>query len=62
MHYLWLDGYGGIVQPGCEIGAGAVVASRAVVPKWTKIPLERSGPGYLLNASGWLTERNRVIE
>ena len=31
-------GGGSIVQPGCTIGEGAVVASRAGVPKWTEIP------------------------
>ena len=31
-------GGGSIVQPGCTIGEGAGVASRAVVPKWTEIP------------------------
>jgi len=29
---------GSVIQPGCVIGEGAIVASRAVVPKWTKIP------------------------
>ena len=26
------------VQPGCTIGEGAVIANRAVLPKWTDIP------------------------
>ena len=29
---------GSVVQPGCTIGQDAIVASRAVVPKWTEIP------------------------
>ena len=33
-----LIGANSTVQPGCTIGAGAVVASKAVVPKWTEIP------------------------
>ena len=33
-----LLGMGSVVQPGCTIGQDAIVASRAVVPKWTEIP------------------------
>ena len=33
-----LLGMGSVVQPGCTIGNGAIVASKAVVPKWTEIP------------------------
>jgi acetyltransferase-like isoleucine patch superfamily enzyme len=29
---------GSVIQPGSTIGDKAVVASRAVVPKWTNIP------------------------
>jgi len=31
-------GGGSVVQPGCKIGKGSVVASRAVLPKWTEVP------------------------
>lgn len=27
-----------LITPGCEIGDGSVVAAKAVLPKWTKIP------------------------
>ncbi|RAH14401.1 MAG: hypothetical protein CMB56_005795 [Methanobacteriota archaeon] len=27
-----------LITPGCEIGDGAIVAAKAVLPKWTKIP------------------------
>ena len=33
-----LIGMGSVIQPGCTIGEGAIVASRAVLPKWTDIP------------------------
>ena len=33
-----LIGGGSVIQPGCKIGANAIIASRAVVPKWTEIP------------------------
>jgi len=33
-----LIGGGSTVQPGCTIGKGAVVAARAVLPKWTEVP------------------------
>ncbi len=33
-----LIGGGSIVQPGCRIGKGSVVATRAVLPKWTEVP------------------------
>ena len=33
-----LIGGNSTVQPGCTIGDGAVVANRAVLPKWTDIP------------------------
>jgi len=33
-----LIGGGSIVQPGCRIGKGSVVATRAVLPKWTDVP------------------------
>ena len=33
-----LIGMGSVIQPGSKIGIKAVVASRAVVPKWTNIP------------------------
>jgi len=33
-----LIGMGSVIQPGSKIGVKAVVASRAVVPKWTNIP------------------------
>ena len=33
-----LIGGNSTVQPGCTIGEGAVVANRAVLPKWTDIP------------------------
>ena len=33
-----LIGMGSVIQPGCTIGEKAVIASRAVVPKWTNIP------------------------
>ena len=33
-----LIGTESIIQPGCTIGEGAVIASRAVVPKWTNVP------------------------
>ena len=33
-----LIGMGSGIQAGCVIGEGAIVASRAVVPKWTNIP------------------------
>ena len=33
-----LIGGGSIVQPGCTIGKGAVVATRAVLQKWTEVP------------------------
>lgn len=33
-----LIGGGSIVQPGCKIGKGSVVATRAVLPKWTEVP------------------------
>ena len=33
-----LIGGGSVIQPGTKIGKNAVVASRAVVPKWTEIP------------------------
>ena len=33
-----LIGGGSIVQPGCTIGKGSVVATRAVLPKWTEVP------------------------
>ena len=33
-----LIGGGSIVQPGCTIGRGSVVATRAVLPKWTEVP------------------------
>ncbi|HJN70263.1 MAG TPA: DapH/DapD/GlmU-related protein, partial [Candidatus Thalassarchaeaceae archaeon] len=26
------------VQPGCKIGEGAVIATMAVLPKWTEVP------------------------
>ena len=34
----WIIGGNSTVQPGCTIGEGAVVANRAVLPKWTDIP------------------------
>jgi acetyltransferase-like isoleucine patch superfamily enzyme len=33
-----LIGVGSQINPGCEIGDGAVIASRAVLPKYTKVP------------------------
>lgn len=33
-----LIGMESIIQPGCNIGDGAVIASRAVLPKWTNVP------------------------
>jgi len=33
-----LIGMESVIQPGCNIGEGAIIASRAVVPKWTTIP------------------------
>tara|TARA_B100001094_G_C18138581_1_gene776566 strand:- start:989 stop:1735 length:747 start_codon:yes stop_codon:yes gene_type:complete len=33
-----LIGMGSVIQPGCTIGEGAIVASRAVLPKWTDVP------------------------
>tara|TARA_Y100001970_G_scaffold243388_1_gene308619 strand:+ start:28678 stop:29397 length:720 start_codon:yes stop_codon:yes gene_type:complete len=33
-----LIGTGAVVQPGCNIGIGTVIASRAVVAKWTDVP------------------------
>jgi len=33
-----LIGVGAQINPGCEIGDGVVIASRAVLPKYTKVP------------------------
>ena len=33
-----LIGVGSQISPGCDIGDGAVIASRAVLPKYTKVP------------------------
>ena len=33
-----LIGLGAQINPGCNIGDGAVIASRAIVPKYTNIP------------------------
>ena len=33
-----LVGLGAQINPGCEIGDGAVIASRAIVPKYTTVP------------------------
>ena len=33
-----LIGGGSVIQPGTKIGEDAIIASRAVVPKWTEVP------------------------
>jgi acetyltransferase-like isoleucine patch superfamily enzyme len=33
-----LIGLGAQINPGCNIGDGAVIASRAIVPKYTNVP------------------------